>query len=118
MASLRVRRLRGLRRGSGLVAVDSSRGFLTLRAVVLVVFQPIEVLVTLAAYVAAVRLVFFDPFGAGIRAHGVWIDNGEGTVFILLQCLGLMTVLRQVSRQHSSLLRNAELTSLWYFRPF
>ena len=52
--------------------------------VVLVVFEPVEVLVAFPAGVAAVWLVFFHAEGTGIRVQGFGVHDREGAILVVL----------------------------------
>jgi len=62
-----------------------------------VVFQPVEVLVPLAARFAAVRLLLFHAHGSGIGDGGRGVDDRKGAVRVLFELLVLMAVLGRVS---------------------
>ena len=49
---------------------------------ILMIFQPIEVLVPFAARPASVRFMFFHPEGAGVDFMRVWVDDGEGPIIV------------------------------------
>ena len=51
---------------------------------VLVVFEPVEVLVAFPAGVAAVWLVFFHAEGTGIRVQGFGVHDREGAILVVL----------------------------------
>ena len=63
------------------------------RGVVLVVFEAVEVLVALAADVAAVGLFLFHAQGAGVGGRGFGVDDGEGAVGVFVQLLVVVAVL-------------------------
>ena len=54
------------------------------RAVLAVVLEPVQVLVTLAAHLAAVGLFLFHADGAGVWDRGRRVDDREGAVRVLL----------------------------------
>lgn len=61
--------------------------------VVLVVLETVEVLVALAARVAAVGFVLFHAQGARVRGESFGIDDGEGAVFVGGELLCVVAVL-------------------------
>ena len=58
-----------------------------------VVLETIQVLVALAANLATVRLLLLHADGAGIWNGCRRVDDGEGTIGILLELLILVAVL-------------------------
>jgi hypothetical protein len=65
----------------------STRGFCVSH-----VFQAVKVLVTLAAGFTAERLLFLHAQCSGVRSTGLRVDDGKGTVSILVQLLCLVTM--------------------------
>ena len=65
------------------------------RAVLAVVLETVQVLVSLAADLAAVGLLFLHADCAGVRDRSRRVDDREGAVRILLELLVLMTMLEQ-----------------------
>lgn len=57
------------------------------------VFEAVQILISLAAHLASVRLLLLHADGTGIWYGREGIDDGEGAVFVLLQLLILMAVL-------------------------
>jgi len=66
---------------------------IAVRGVGAVVFETVEVLVSLATYFATVRLLLLHADGAGVWNGRQRIDNREGTVVVLLELLVLVTML-------------------------
>ena len=66
------------------------------RAVLLVVFQAVEVLVPLAADVALEGLLLLHAQGAGIGCRGLRVHDGEGAVAVLVELLRVMSVLLMI----------------------
>ena len=58
-----------------------------------VVFEAVEVLVALAADVAAVGFFLFHAEGARVRGGGFGVDDGEGAVGVFVQLLVVVAVL-------------------------
>jgi hypothetical protein len=63
------------------------------------VFQAVEVLVPLAACFAVERLLLFHTEGTWIRSTSLWVNDRKGSVAVLVQLLGLVTVSLVVSVQ-------------------
>ena len=61
------------------------------------IFQTVQVLVSLAAVVALVWLLFLHSKSSGVGGRGFWIDNREGTVCVVLQSLIIVTMLQAIS---------------------
>jgi hypothetical protein len=66
------------------------------------VFETIEVLIPLAANFALERLLLLHTQRAGIRSTSLWVDDGEGTITILMQLLGWVTMGLVVPVMHVS----------------
>lgn len=60
---------------------------------VLVVFEAVEVLVALAADIAAVGFVLFHAEGSWVRVKSLGIDDGESAVVVCGELLGVVAVL-------------------------
>ena len=60
---------------------------------IFVVLEPIEVLVPLAADVAAVGFMFFHAEGAGVGVQGFGINDAESAVVVGGELLGIVAVL-------------------------
>jgi len=61
--------------------------------VLFVILEAVEVLVPLAAIVAAVRFVLFHAESAGIHLERIGVDDGEGPVDVGGELLGVVSVL-------------------------
>lgn len=59
------------------------------------IFEPVEVLVSLSAHLAPIGLFLFHSDSAWVRLRSVGINDGESAVTILLQLLGGVTVLER-----------------------
>ena len=64
------------------------------------IFEAVEVLVPFPAGVALVRLLLLHAHGAWVWLERLRVDDGKGTVRILVQLLRIVAVLRaSVNRQ-------------------
>lgn len=92
------------------------------------VFQAVKVLVTLAAGFTAERLLLLHPQCSGVRSTGLRVDDGKGTVSILVQLLCLVTMCLVVPTTPSVCTLASGETPSWsspavgegaaYLRPF
>lgn len=60
----------------------------------IVVFETVEILVSLAARFTFVRLLFLHAQGPLIGDRGLWIDDREGTICVIMKPLAVVTVLQ------------------------
>lgn len=76
-----------------------------------VVFEAIEVLVSLSADFASIRLFLLHPDCTRVRNAGDWIDDRECAVFVFLELLVLVAMLqiRQIGNYFCALLDPAYL---------
>lgn len=56
------------------------------------VFETVQVLVALAANIALEGLLLLHTQSTGVRRARFWIDNREGTVAVLMQLLGRVSM--------------------------
>jgi hypothetical protein len=61
------------------------------------IFESVKILVALATNLAFVRLLLFHTQSTRVRGRCFWIYNREGTISILMQLLGLVTVCLVIS---------------------
>ena len=57
------------------------------------IFETVEILVSLAAKLASIRFVFFHAKGAGVGGQGLGINDGEGAVFVCGKLLRIVAML-------------------------
>jgi fumarate reductase subunit C len=69
--------------------------WVTMRRMSTVVLEPVEVLVTLSAHLAAIRLLLLHADGSGVRNRCQRIDYRERPVVVLLELLILVAMLLQ-----------------------
>ena len=65
-----------------------------LGGVVFVVFEAVEILVALAAGFAAVGFMLFHTESAGVWVKGFGIDDRKGAVFICVELLCIVAMLK------------------------
>lgn len=56
------------------------------------IFQAVKILVTLAARLAVEWLLLFHAHSARVRRTSLRVDNGKGSVTVLVQLLSLMAM--------------------------